>query len=84
MNNIPQKIYLQVGEDCPDDVDFNNLSEVTWWKEKIFNSDLVYVLQTEVSGALPITELHGKKVDVKVKVKKHQPKIYPEGNNLSF
>ncbi len=40
--------------------------------------------QTDVSGAVPLSEMDGKEVRVKFKVKKHQPKIYPEGNNLSF
>lgn len=43
MKNIPQKIYLQIGEGCPDDVCFDELSDVTWWDEKIFDNDIEYV-----------------------------------------
>ena len=39
---LPQKIYLQIGEDC-DCVDFSKLSDVTWCKDKIFKNDLEYV-----------------------------------------
>jgi hypothetical protein len=42
MNNIPEKIYLQIGEDC-DDEDFNNLSEVSWNKDKIYENDIEFV-----------------------------------------
>lgn len=42
MKNAPNKIYLQVGEDCECDIDFHNLSEVTWSVDKIFKTDLVF------------------------------------------
>ena len=44
MKNAPKKIFLQIGEDCPDDFDFNNLSEVSWCEDKIFDNDIEYVL----------------------------------------
>lgn len=43
MKNIPQKIYLQIGDGCPNDVEFDELSDVTWWDERIFNNDIEYV-----------------------------------------
>ncbi|MEM4325930.1 MAG: hypothetical protein QXU40_01365 [Candidatus Pacearchaeota archaeon] len=43
MINVPDKIYLQIGEETPDDTDFNQISEVTWCKEKIFENDVEYI-----------------------------------------
>jgi len=43
VKNIPKKIYLQLGDDIPD-CDFNDLSEVCWHKEKVFDNDIEYVL----------------------------------------
>jgi hypothetical protein len=45
MTNIPKTIYLQIGEECSTDEDFNNLSEVSWCAEKIFENDIEYVLK---------------------------------------
>lgn len=42
MKNLPEKIYLQIGEDCPDDVDFKDLKEITWSTEQIFENDIVF------------------------------------------
>jgi hypothetical protein len=42
MKNIPYKIYLQIGENA-DDVDFNDLYEITWADEPIFDTDIEYV-----------------------------------------
>ncbi len=46
MKNIPNKIYLQIGEDCRKDDDFNEL-EVTWCKERINKNDIVYYRKTK-------------------------------------
>ena len=45
MKNLPDKIYLQIGEDINIDsnTDFNTLEEVTWCKDKINNNDIVYI-----------------------------------------
>lgn len=45
MKNLPDKIYLQVGEDINIDAntDFNSLTEVTWCKDKINDNDIVYI-----------------------------------------
>jgi len=40
--NVPNKIYLQVEQDCDPTNDFNELAEVTWCKDRINKSDLVY------------------------------------------
>ena len=46
LTNIPNKIYLQIGEfeDIKDEIDFNEL-EVSWCSERIFKSDIVYYLK---------------------------------------
>ena len=43
MKNIPNKIYLQIGDNTPKDVDFNDLDEVTWCAERISKNDIEYV-----------------------------------------
>jgi len=43
MKNIPDKIYLQIGDETPDDVDFKNLDEVTWCSDRINEKDIEYV-----------------------------------------
>jgi len=47
MENIPKKIYLQIGEDCPHDVDFNELVGVSWCADKINENDIEFVLVRE-------------------------------------
>jgi hypothetical protein len=42
MKNIPKTIYLQIGKDCPDDEDFNDLAEVSWCAERINENDIEY------------------------------------------
>lgn len=44
MNNIPQKIWLNVGLNNNDEKveDFKELSEVTWSEEKIFDRDIPF------------------------------------------
>jgi hypothetical protein len=47
MKNIPEKIYLQVGDECPDDANFNDLREVSWCSTKEFNNDIEYQLSKQ-------------------------------------
>lgn len=42
MENIPNKIFLNIGTD-EEDLDFNSLSEVTWSNDRIFDSDLEFI-----------------------------------------
>ena len=44
MKNIPEKLYLQIGEDA-DVNDFKDLDEesVTWSSGRVFNNDIEYV-----------------------------------------
>ena len=41
MKNIPEKIYLQLGEDIGED--FKDHHEVSWCVDKIYDTDLEYV-----------------------------------------
>lgn len=43
MENMPNKIYLIVGDECPDDIDFKQLSEVTWSSNRNFKNDIEYI-----------------------------------------
>ena len=40
--NVPNKIYLQIGDEVDDTYDFNDLSEVTHSTTRVFDSDIVY------------------------------------------
>lgn len=53
MKNIPEKIYLQTGlEGLDPDIDFNNLSGVTWCIDKLGLNDIEYVLSQHVQSEL--------------------------------
>lgn len=43
MKNFPERIYLQIGEDCPEDADFNELVGVTHSTNRINDNDIEYV-----------------------------------------
>ena len=45
MKNIPNRIYLQCGEDLSDNADFNELRCITWTTEKVFDNDIEYILK---------------------------------------
>lgn len=47
MKNIPDKIYLNLGDECPYNADFRNLSEVTWSEDKVSDNDIEYVRKSE-------------------------------------
>lgn len=42
MKDTPNKIFLNIGTE-EKDLDFNTLSEVTWSKDKVFDSDLEFI-----------------------------------------
>lgn len=50
MKNLPKRIYLNIGDGVPEDVDFRDLSEVTWSEERMFDSDIEYVITKDVEG----------------------------------
>lgn len=43
MKNLPQRIFLQVG-DVDKDTDFSELSDITWCVDRINDSDIEYRL----------------------------------------
>lgn len=46
MKNVPKRIYLQVGDEAAEDdtLDFrNDLDDVTWAEDQVFQSDIEYV-----------------------------------------
>lgn len=49
MKNIPKKIYLQIGDDCPDDVDYLDLVGVTFHHERVNANDIEYEQSSEAS-----------------------------------
>lgn len=42
MTNVPDRIFLVIGEDTPDGSDFDELDEVTWSKERVSYKDIEY------------------------------------------
>lgn len=42
MTNVPDSIFLIIGEDTPEDADFNELDEVTWSKVRVSYKDIEY------------------------------------------
>ena len=49
MKNIPDRIYLQVGDTAPSDCDFNELSQeaVTWCRDRIWRNDIEYIKRSK-------------------------------------
>lgn len=43
MKNLPEKLYLQIGEEADESVDFNDLYCVSWCDDQIHENDVVYV-----------------------------------------
>ena len=42
MKNTPNKIFLNIGTE-EKDLDFNTLAQVTWSKDRVFDSDLEFI-----------------------------------------
>lgn len=40
---FPERIWLQVGDDCPDDAKFGELDGVTWCQDSQWSNDIAYV-----------------------------------------
>lgn len=47
IKNLPEKIYLNLGDGCLDDTDFHALSEVTWSEDKATDNDVEYIRKSE-------------------------------------
>lgn len=43
MTNVPDSIFLVIGEDTPEGANFDELDEVTWSKERVSYKDIEYV-----------------------------------------
>jgi hypothetical protein len=55
MENIPNKIYLQIGDDFePDNFtgDFKELSEISWCVDKIYDGDIEYINRSSIKKKL--------------------------------
>ena len=56
IKNLPERIYLNLGDGCLDHADFRDLSEVTWSEDKATDNDVEYIRKSEwisVEDALP-------------------------------
>lgn len=40
--NVPDRVFLVIGEDTSDGADFDEFDEVTWSKERVSNKDIEY------------------------------------------
>lgn len=40
--NVPDRVFLVIGEDTRDGADFDEFDEVTWSKERVSNKDIEY------------------------------------------
>lgn len=49
ITGVPERIYLEIGEDA--DGDFDDFREVTWCRDKQFNTDIEYVLASKLASA---------------------------------
>lgn len=47
IKNLPERIYLNLGDGCLDDADFHALSEVTWSEDKATDNDVEYIRKSE-------------------------------------
>lgn len=47
MKNLPERIYLNLGDGVPENVDFRDLEEVTWSEEKVNDTDVEYVRKSQ-------------------------------------
>lgn len=45
MNNLPKRIFLQVGDLEDSNIDFAELRDVTWSAERIYDTDVEYILK---------------------------------------
>lgn len=47
MKNIPERIYLNLGDSVPENADFRDLSEVTWSEDRVTDNDVEYALASQ-------------------------------------
>lgn len=46
MKNIPKRIFLNVGDLEDSNIDFAELRDVTWSDDRIYDTDIEYILKT--------------------------------------
>lgn len=68
MKNIPNKIYLNLGDDFTakefKEADFNDASEVSWCKDRIDKNDLVYYRKPFIDKAIAEIKQEMKKCEI--------------------
>jgi len=64
MENVPKIIYLQIGDDCPGDVDFNELVGISWCSDRINENDIEFMLIAREGKPDSDTEANDNKHDV--------------------
>lgn len=52
LTNCPERVFLQIGEDCPDDANFKDLEGVTWCAHGVEDNDIEYFRADAVSAAV--------------------------------
>jgi len=62
MKNQPNKIYLNVGDFAEEDDSFEDLFQVTWCTDKIFEDDLEYIREPKWLQNLDWNELQDQKL----------------------
>lgn len=60
MKNIPNRIYLQVDPENEKPESFNELSEITWCKDKINNNDIPYYRHNNSNSGRVEPQVSGK------------------------
>ncbi len=75
MKNLPKKIYLQVGEKCDKDADFNELKGITWSTKRIFKNDLIFYLSKNEQEK-ELDTLETKKIEMTDEDKKELEELF--------
>ncbi|HMI01614.1 MAG TPA: hypothetical protein VK541_03985 [Pedobacter sp.] len=70
MINEPKKIYLQVGPENNEEIDFKDLDEVTWSADRVEESDIKYINELEFIPLIDALE------SIKYKCFKKMPEVY--------
>ncbi|MBA9859186.1 hypothetical protein [Ralstonia insidiosa] len=52
LTNCPERIFLQIGDDCPNNADFKDLEGVTWCEQSIDDNDIGYLRADAVAAAV--------------------------------
>jgi hypothetical protein len=77
MTNIPEKIFLQIGDDCPDDASFKELSEVCWCSDNVFGNDIPYIHEDVYKASISTLEFISEKLgesDAEIEILKENGK----------